>query len=483
MRTLLVWWFFLGAVLTAGVGARAAETGGGQPARENPAGNAKAFVIPIRDEIMPPLLYVVRRGVKEAIDQQASLIVLDMDTPGGRVDTTREILDILNEFKGETVTYVNKDAFSAGSYIAAGTRRIYMAPGSNIGAAAPIVLGPEGGVQAMPDTVEKKQVSAVRAMVRNAAERNGHNPAVLEAMIDKTKGLEIDGTVISEKGELLTLTSSEAEKEYGNPPKKLLSAGTVDTLDQLLKRLGYSSDMVVRVQPTGLEKVGAWLNLISPLLLAIGVLGLYIEFKTPGFGLPGIVGIGAFVLYFAGSYVAGLSGLEWVILFILGLVLILIELFIYPGTMILGLVGAGMVLVSIIMATIDLYPSPGPGPGLPKLPSFDVFSLPVRQMTIALAVAAVGIGVLSRILPKTQLYRSVVSTGASGTRTEAAQERQRSTQVGQTGAALSTLRPGGKAQFGDEILDVMTQGEMLPKGTAVRIIGHSGTEAVVEAVR
>ncbi len=448
-----------------------------------PATSGKAFIIPIRDQISPPLLYVVRRGVKEAIDQQAALLVLDMHTPGGRVDTTEEIVEILNEFKGETVTYVNKHAFSAGSFIAAATRRIYMAPGSVIGAAAPIMMSPEGGVQPMPDTVEKKQISAIRAIVRTAAEKNGHDVSVFEAMIDKTKGLEIDGTVIAKEGEILTLTNTEAEKEYGNPPKKLLSAGTVDSLDALLKRLGFASEMRVYIQPTGMEKIGAWINLISPLLLMIGVIGLYIEFKTPGFGLPGIVGICAFVVYFAGGYVAGLSGLEWVVIFVLGLVLILLDLFLFPGTFFLGLIGAVMVLVAIVMAMVDLYPNPGPGPGLPKLPSFDVFALPVRQLVIAMAGAALGIGLLSRILPKTSLYRSVISTGTSGGRTEAVQEQQRSARVGQTGLALSTLRPGGKAQFGDDILDVMSQGELLPKGTRVRIVGHSGTEAIVEAVK
>jgi membrane-bound serine protease (ClpP class) len=231
-----------------------------------------------------------------------------------------------------------------------------------------------------------------------------------------------------------------------------------------------------------MEQIGSWLNAISPLLLIIGILGLYAEFQHPGFGLPGIGGISAFVLYFLGGYIAGLSGLEWVIVFIIGLALILVDLFVYPGTFLLGLTGAGLILLAIIMAMVDLYPNPGPSPGLPKLPSFDVFSLPIRQLVIALAGTAVGIWVLSRILPKTPLYRMVVSTGASGTRTEAVQEQQRSARLGQVGTALSTLRPGGKAQFGEEILDVMTQGELLIKGTKVRIIRHSGTEAVVEAV-
>src|SRR5215470_8828215 len=105
----------------------------------------KAYVLPIREDIMPPLLYLVRRGVKEAMEAKAGLLVLDMETNGGRVDTTREIIRILEEFKGETVTFVNRNAFSAGAFIAVGTKKIYMAPESVIGAAAPIMVSPGGG--------------------------------------------------------------------------------------------------------------------------------------------------------------------------------------------------------------------------------------------------------------------------------------------------------------------------------------------------
>jgi membrane-bound serine protease (ClpP class) len=190
----------------------------------------KVFVLPIRADIMPPLVYLVRRGVKEAMQANADLLVLDMETNGGRVDTTRELISILEQFKGDTVTYVNKSAFSAGAFISVATKRIFMAPGSVIGAAAPIILSPGGeGVEKIPDTYEKKMTSAVRAMVRTSAEKNGYNIAVVEAMIDKTKGLTIDGQVIAKEGEILTLTNTEAEKEYGKPPKRLLPCSAVSS--------------------------------------------------------------------------------------------------------------------------------------------------------------------------------------------------------------------------------------------------------------
>lgn len=450
----------------------------------------KVYILPIRDDIMPPLVYLVRRGVKEAMEAKADLLVLDMETNGGRVDTTREIIGVLNEFKGDTVTYVNKDAFSAGAFIAVATKKIFMAPESVIGAAAPIIMSPGGdGVEKVPDTYEKKMTSAVKAMVRTTAEKNGHNIAVVEAMIDKTRGLILtniteeatNAVVIAKEGDILTLTNTEAEKEYGNPPKRLLSSGTVKDLDTLIVQLGYAGATTHRVDPTGMEKIGTWLNMISPLLLIIGIAGIYIEFKTPGFGLAGIVGITAFALYFLGGYVAGLSGAEWVVVFILGLALIVVEMFVYPGTIVIGLLGASLMLAALIMAMVDLYPSTTPGI-LPAMPTFDKFELPLQNLGIATLGGGLAIWIASLILPKTPMYRAVVSQSTSGTQTEAQLDARQKSRLGQMGVAISALRPGGKAQFGEEIVDVISQGEMLAKGTRVRVVGSSGSESIVEAV-
>jgi len=350
-----------------------------------------------------------------------------------------------------------------------------MAPQSVIGAAAPIILSPGGeGVEKIPDTYEKKMTSAVRAIVRTSAEKNGYSIPVVEAMIDKSKGLTIDGHVIAKEGEILTLTNTEAEKEYGDPPKKLLSSGTVESLDELLKKLGYGDAERHDIKSTGMEKIGTWLNALSPLLLLIGIIGIYIEFKTPGVALPGIIGVAAFALYFLGGYVAGLSGMEWIVVFLLGLALVIVEIFVYPGTVALGLAGAALMLTALIMAMVDIYP------GMPSLPSLPQLKLPIQNILIAMAGGGVAIGILSRVLPKTTFYGKLVSQSASGVRTEVTQEKQRTARLGQTGLAISTLRPGGKAQFGDEILDVISQGELVPKGTKVKIIGYSGGEAIVE---
>src|SRR5205814_7868307 len=219
------------------------------------SGQRKVYVLPIRSDIMPPLVYLVRRGVKAAMGAKADLLVLDMDTNGGRVDVTEEIIGILNNFKGETATFVDKKAFSAGAFISIATQKIFMAPQSVIGAAAPIMMVPGGAPQDLPSTMQAKVTSAVRALVRTAAEKNGYNIDVVEAMIDTTKELKIDGKVLNEKGQILTLTNTEAEREYGDPPKPLLSSGTVENIEELLKKLGFAGAVRVYIKPTGAERL------------------------------------------------------------------------------------------------------------------------------------------------------------------------------------------------------------------------------------
>jgi membrane-bound serine protease (ClpP class) len=440
------------------------------------AAETSVFVIPVREDIATPLIYLVRRGVKQAIEAKSDLLILDMDTNGGRLDSTEKILEALAQFKGQTATFVNRKAFSAGAFIAVGTQKIFMAPHSVIGAAAPLLMGPGGQIEKLPEAVEAKMTSAVRALVRTSAEKNGYNVAVVEAMIDRNREVQIDGEVINPKGEILTLTNIQAEREFGSPPKPLLSSGTVEGIDELVAKLGYKTAHITRVTPTGAEKFASFLTLISPLLLLAGIVGIYIEFKTPGFGFPGIVGLVAFALYFLGGYVAGLSGLEWTVVFALGLSLFVLELFFFPGTLLLGITGAAMMLAALVMAMVDFYP------GMPAVPSFHLVQQSLFNVLFTCGVAMVVMILLSRYLLKTPLFHRLVATGTSGSITVARLAEAQASRVGEIGVAIAPLRPGGKAQFGSAILDVMSQGEMIERGTRVRIVSFSGHEAVVEAL-
>ena len=451
---------------------------------------AKVYVVPVRDDIMPPILYVIRRGVKDAMEAEADCLIFDMETNGGRVDITEDIFDIIGKFRGETVTYVNKDAYSAGAFIAVATQKIYMAPQSVIGAAAPIMMGPTGGVSEMPSTMEVKINSAIRAKIRTQAEKNGYAVDVIEAMVDKTKKLERDKKIICQEGDILTLTNLEAEAKYGEAKTPLLSSGTVESIDSLINELGYAGAQRVDIEPLGAEELGTWINAISPLLLLIGIIGLYIEFKTPGFGVFGAIGIAALVVYFFGGYVSGLAGIEWVAVFVLGVVLVAVELFWFSGTLIIGMVGVVCMLVALVMGMTDIYPDmpwfptgEGKGDSMPQVEGIDFalpdFSKPIRDLMIAFVLSIPVIWALAKYLPHTVFFASFASEAASGVESVAALAAEVDSRLGQVGEATTPLHPGGKAMFGDDMCTVVTQGEMIAVGAQVKVIGHRGSDLLV----
>lgn len=436
----------------------------------------KVFVLPIRENIMPPLTYLVRRGVKEAMAAGADWLILDMDTNGGRVDVTEEIIGILGQFEGHTATYVHTKAFSAGAFISVATEAIYMAPQSVIGAAAPIMMSPTGGAQDTPGTMDAKITSAISAMVRASAEKNGHDTRVVQAMIDKTAELEIDGHVINKKGNILTLTDTEAARTYGDPPKPLLSSGTVESLELMIERVAGPRTVITRIEPMGAEKLATWINAVSSILLLAGIAGIYIEFKTPGFGLFGILGILCMVIYFLGGYIAGLAGMEWLGFFVLGILLIVVELFVLPGTLLVGLVGTGVVLVAVIMAMVDVYP------GGSMVPGWDQLDARLSELSFTF-VAGIGLlWFLSRWLPSTPFYGRLVSESISAGATVEEVCRNAESRLGLEGISTTPLRPGGKARFGETLMDVTVRGEYQPAGTRVKIVDFVGFEAVVEVL-
>ena len=299
--------FWIGAVALGLVSAGAA-TDAASAADAADSSKKLVYIIPVRSEIDAPLVYVVRRGVKEAERAHAETIVLDMDTNGGRGDAMSEIMDALATFNGDTYTFINTKAYSAGAFIAAATKHIYMSSGSVIGAATPMMMMPTGDSANLPEAYQKKFTSAYAAKIRAAAQQNGHNADVFNQMVDSSSDLMVEGKVVKPEGSLLTLTNIEAEKKYGQPPKPLLSSGTVKDMAALLERTGLKDAEVVRVEPTGAETIADWINAIAPILLALGALGIYLEFKLQSFGLIGVVAVACLWLFFFGQYIAGHSG-------------------------------------------------------------------------------------------------------------------------------------------------------------------------------
>lgn len=443
----------------------------GHPATDNPVPAKKPLVyqIPIKNAIEPALLYVVRRGVNEARKQNAAAVVFVMDTPGGGVKEAREIVHLIGQINVPVYTFVEKDAYSAGAIIALSTRHIYMAPGSVIGAATPLMMSPFGGVEKMPEAVEEKMTSAVAALVRAAAEQGGHDPRLGEAMVRRELGYTAGTNVLSKAGELLTLTDSEA--------RGILSEGTAADVPAMLKAAGLPDAEIKTLTVTPAERIARLIAAVAPILLMIGLGGIYIEIKTPGFGLPGILGTTALALFFFGYHIAGLAGLEEILLFIIGFTLLFIEVFVTPGFGLLGISGIALILLSLINAMT--WKMPGhfwPAPD----------DLTVRHALGTLALGLIGTVALGwlagKYLPQSKLFSPMVLKPQTNRAGGSGAASDRSDLRGREGVAEMNLRPAGRARFGADRIQVIARGEFIEKGSAVRVIETQGSRILVEKI-
>jgi membrane-bound serine protease (ClpP class) len=434
---------------------------------------AKAvMVIPVRDVIDKPILYVLRRGLKEAIEQKADVVVLDMETPGGRLDVTFDIMEALGKFEGETITFINKEAVSAGAFISATTEEIWFAPEGVIGAAAPV----SSDGKDVDVTMKQKIVSYLKARVRAISEGKGHRGAVISAMIDAETELKIDGKVLKEKGELLSLTATEASKTYGEPPEPLLAAGIAKNLEDLLtQKYGAGNFTVRRLEVTWSEELAQYLNALTPILMGLGLLAVFIEFKTPGFGFFGITGGILLGIVFFGHYVAGLSGHEPALAFALGAALVLAEVLFFPGVVVVALAGLLLMLGSLVWSMADLWPNE------PVSFDGDVFTRPLIDLGLGLVVAALLAVALARFLPHGWIWSRLAVGGAvpgAGLTPEALNELDNL--VGREGVAATGLFPSGQVEINGRRYEARLEVGFAEIGTPVRIVCRTDFSLIVE---
>ncbi len=448
------------------------------PARTDAEG--PLYVIPVQGMVDTGMLHVVRRGLREAEQQKASGIILRMDTPGGRVDVMEEILQRLLRTKIRTHTFVEKDAMSAGAIIALGTDEIYMAPGSRIGAATPILMSPEGGLQNIGEAEREKMNSAMDAVVRSIAEQKGRDPKLATAMVRADTGYTFHGEVIVATNRILTLTNKEAEKRYGPDQVPLLSLGTVEDVNTLARRIGGDNVEVIEQELTGLEDFARLLSVVGPLLLILASLLLYIEINTPGFGWPGALSLAFFALFFFGQNIAGLAGHEEMLLFGAGVLLLVIEVFVLPGFGIAGILGILLVFGSVFMSMIERLP-PLPGDGfIPDIADIPNLTDALFRMLVVMAGSTGGMMALAAWLPRSRAVNSRLVLGQSLAAGSSITPGAALARPGEEAVAETDLRPAGKVVSGERILDVVSTGAFLPRGTRVRVVRVEGARIVVE---
>lgn len=441
-------------------------------AAEQAVEKGTVVVVPVKGAISEAQFFFLRRVLKNAESAGASAMVLEMDTPGGELKATEQIVQMLMRSSVPTYTYVNTNAGSAGALIALGTKKVFMAPVSAIGAAAPVV----SSGQEIPATMNAKIVSYYSGYFRSVAERNGYHPELVDGFMNLDKEVKVGNEVINPKGALLTLSAQEAVKVIGDRP--LLASGIAKDIGDVCAEAGLNPGAVVKMDPSGFELLAQWITLLAPLLLLGGIIGAYLEFKTPGFGVAGVLSAFCFLLFFAGHYLAGLTGLEVGAVFALGLALVLTELFFFPGVVLVAALGTALMVGALFFAMVDFYPAQ------PWHFSFELLARPMLNLSVAMVASAFCIALLARFLPDLpvlrRLFLSAQSVAGPSIPVLAASATKPALSAGDTGTALTTLRPSGKAVFGEVLADVMTQGQFIEEGTPVRILSVSGDGIVVD---
>lgn len=440
----------------------------------SPEQPVRVVVIPVREEIGEPVLYTIRRGLKSA--GRNDLVILDMETPGGRLDSALEIMKALDQFEGRTATYVNAEAISAGAFISSVTQDIYFAPKGVIGAAAAVS---SGGAD-IPETMRLKINSYLKAKVRAYAEGRGHRAQVISAMMDKDYELKIGAEVIKAKGELLSLTDVEAAKRYGEPPLPLLSAGTFKSLDALLTaRFGAGCYRLERIEVTWSETLAQYLTRYAAVLLGLGLLCVYIEFKTPGFGFFGITGGALLLLVFFGHYAAGLSGYEAVLVFLLGLALVLTEVFFFPGILVMAVTGALLMLGALLWSMVDYWPDQ------PLEISGDLFVLPATNLLLGVGIAVALALLLAKFIPRGWFFARLAVAGEAGSASQVAglapEEGGRADAlVGAHGVVATGLFPSGQIEIDGRRYEARLELGTAAAGTPVVVVRTSDFGLIVE---
>lgn len=418
------------------------------------------YVLPIEGMIDLGLAPFVKRVIEEATQAGAAAVILRIDTFGGRVDAAVQIRDALLNTRLRTVGFVDKRAISAGALIGLAAQTLVMSTGSTIGAAAPVQTGGPGAA-ARP--AEEKTVSYVRKEFRATAEARNRPLLLAEAMVDAD--VEVAGVVA--KGKLLTLTTDEALKNK-------VADFSADTLDDLLSKLGLEGAELRAATPHWAERMVRILThpVLSSLLISVGMLGIMVEMRTPGFGIAGGIGITSLALFFWGHWLVQLAGWEELLLLGAGVALLVAEVFLIPGFGIAGALGILALVGALVLSMI--------GAGDTAAVIVDA----VWRVVIALLVATVAGAALLRLLPRLPFARSLVLESDLGTgpaHGSAPLSDQR--WIGKRGHAASVLRPAGVADMDGERVDVVSDGELIERGTAIEVTHVDGNRIVVRQMR
>jgi membrane-bound serine protease (ClpP class) len=411
----------------------------------------------IQEEIAPPVWHKTQKAFEEAKALQAELIIINMNTYGGQVDAADSIRTRILNCNIPVYVLINNNAASAGALISIACDSIYMIPGSNIGAAT--VVNQTG--EAMPD----KYQSYMRSMMRSTAEVNGRNPEIAQAMVDPrivVAGL-IDSTMV------LTFTPSEAI-ENG------FCEAEIKNIPELLDRLNINDYKIEKQELKATDLVIRFLinPMVSSVLIMMIVGGIYFELQSPGVGFPIAAAILGAVLYFAPHYLEGLVEHWEIVVFIVGIILLILEIFVIPGFGVSGVLGILFIIASLALATVRNIGFHFEVPDITQL----VYSL------LYVSLASLG-GLLLSYFLTNKLFGNA-QFGALSLMTVQKREEGFSIKdssydalLGSTGIAQTDLRPSGKVKIENSYYDAVAKIGYIEKGENIEVVGYENAQLIV----
>jgi membrane-bound serine protease (ClpP class) len=453
-------------------------------------------IIPVSGTVDQGMAAFISRALTHSEKYKNRIIVLEIDTYGGAVDAAFKIVDTMVNVKNtKTLAYVKSKAISAGALIALSCQQLVMQNSTTIGAVAPLTYDQDG-----PKMLGEKFQSPIRAKFRTLAKKNGYPEKLTEAMV--TEGISVyevkfkDSTVVyidsteladlsaqkkaaivskkmvDKAAELLTLDDVEA-KRYG------FSKMSVSNIDEMVEKLGYSKYQIVRLEQSWSEWFVRLIGTIAPILLMIGLGALYIEIKTPGIGFPGIIGIICLALVFFGQYMVGLADHTELLLMVIGILLILLEMFVFPGFGVAGIAGILFLIVGLILSFQGFV--------IPK-PEFPWQMKTLQHNLLMVMGSILGSFILAAaffkfVFPKISLVVKGPLLNADLHDAKADMDTLIKIYPGSKGVAMSILRPAGKAQFDNDMYDVVTDGEFIDKGSLIIVTTIQGNRIVVSMAK
>ncbi len=415
----------------------------------------------IREEIAPPVWHRTKKALKEAKAMNASIILIHMNTYGGMVETADSIRTAILKSSIPVWVYIDNNAASAGALISIACDSIYMREGANIGAAT--VVNQTG--EAMPD----KYQSYMRSTMRSTAEATGRDPDIAQGMVDPR--VYIPG--ITDSNQVITFTASEAIKyNYCN--------AQVNSVADILKITGRQNYTIVKQKLTATDHIIGFLTkpLISGLLIMLIIGGIYFELQTPGIGFPLGAAVFGALLYFAPLYVEGLAANWEILIFIVGLVLLAIEIFAIPGFGVAGISGIILMVTGLTLSMIDNIGFDFTGVQLNGLA--EAFFIVI----IASFLSIIGSFYLTRKLFGTSTIFGNLALMTTQPQSEGyvSSDSQYTEMLGQTGETYTILRPAGKVMINGKMFDAVAQTGYIDKGEAVRIVKYENAQLIVRKV-